>query len=412
MPDYQAYYLCGSCGMAVLRKHAKDHPQNPEPGGRCSRLAAGPCLFDAKTARLRSLKDVYLASFDCGKCGGVVIMPVVDDLAHIPKTHAGACGGSLTYNSSAPLESVDAYELQQGWVNITDVLKATVAAVKAEKDSQVVIRAYLIRRGFGFLSGRGGRNPVPVANTEFATFHPFYSIEEPGFINGQTVLMPRVAVSRVGPAVLHATWPDFVVSDGVNKYAIELKTPKSYVQAKSEGWLPSGGALGKKTLPLNLGVGDPLPLTVGTDIGYTAAWLLQYAMDLHKEAVGRVAHLPADYQRIFLIDLSMTGEVPAGVAKDLDNIGRQRKIVADGVYLLSDSWWKTYWNAILYFYEGEIVDKEGRVFAAGLSTYDDLQRQFTARTICTQCGAHIPRAERTPGGLCVKCTPPPPQQPQ
>ena len=346
----------------------------------------------AINAKLIALRGSYTAHFEC-TCKTLVIMPIHDDVKNISRTHCGCSGSKLIYLGSSTIESVSAYESKEGWGKITQALSGSVSSVESEQDSQIKIRSYLIEKGYAFLGGQGSLGYTDISKTEFTTFHPSWSIEEPGFSNKKSVvLVPRLAQSKLSNQFVSCTWPDFVVWDGETKIAIELKTPKKWLQG-SESRLFS---LKTKLNDRNTIILDKK----STEFGITAVWLLQYADDIHREAEGRKVHMPEDYKNVFLIDLTVTKETPASVWKDLMTLmKRSEKLI------LSEKWWSTYWGDPLFFYGGKIVTNEGKeAISCALLTYDQIASVFASVTKCTKCSINIPTKERNEYGFCWFCT--------
>ncbi len=409
MTTHQSYYQCVSCFCIGFLEHPAGHPEQP--------VLAGPfrdckkkdnCQLSGITAKhCDGGADAYVAYFSCDTCSARVVMAIFDERVRFGRSylryHAG-CNGRLTYLSSAPRESHDAYHTHERW----DAVRTHIALTRApreEKDSQKNVRAYLIRKGYLFLSGQGSLDFVALNQTEFATFHPLYSVEEPAFARNafrqSVILTPRVAYGYLDRSASGVTWPDFVVCDGPNKIAIELKTPKSYVQGTGQRPIHNSGDTVGRTI--NLGKGKTV--CVGQEFGMIGAWMLQYWEDVHKEAVGRKANMPQDYKNIFLIDLDAVGASPQEATEDLKTLSGQTAYDKDGLCVYSKQWWEKYWDSIQFFHGGEMLDSEllaGR-FAGPRFTYDQIADQFKARTVCLKCNGHVPQEERNEWGVCRFC---------
>lgn len=198
------------------------------------------------------------------------------------------------------------------------------------------------------------------------------------------------------------TWPDFVVFDGETKLAIELKTPRTGV-AGGQGMPFTAGPLMGKTVNLQMN-GAPTTLRVGTNLGFTAACLLQYALDIDREARGRKANMPVDYVNVLLIDLSITNEAPVAVAADLARLRGQQSVQGEGIYVYSAEWWTTYYAGPFYFVNGTITDGAGTdMRSRRMLTYDEIASVFRMTTTCTRCRSHVPTEHRNRADLCRPC---------
>lgn len=403
----QIFMRCKACNTNVMRR--VDFQNNvvkvdgPEP---CGLKPPFPCRFDG-TATIDDFtdSDVFFAYFTCVTCAQRILAPYWRDQQSSQRIHCG-CGGALAYVGAAPKQLLSAYRSNEGWANITQAIVSNSQALRGEAASQERIRAYLIEKGYGFLGGQGEFEKQPVTNAEFTTWAPDWSIEEVGFSGGQVRLVPRNLHSKMlGTWYGDTTWPDFVVWTGQDKLVIELKAPRGYVLGDSDKrfWSKGGSLIGREAV-LDTSNGKQT-FQIPGQLGFTGAWLLHYAREIHIEAYWRKVHTPATYVNVFLIDLEDTNQTANEARRDLEILSTQTTV--GDIYnnpIFSANWWRTYFpGGVRFFHNSQLLNYDGTLAPTPSHSIDQIANIFSSVTTCTKCQAHIPTSHRNLFDVCRVC---------